>query len=758
MAEVIDSLEVTKDKLSNLGFSTVSNNKWASITNGNPNSLRYRQKFKDNDKIYWMPGIPFHGASPSKGVKFNSQQIEFQEYLFWEEDDRSVLDQINNPPFNGIFNPHIQVWTGNKSIHNYLKINRTSDLVKWKEAQTMIISIANSDIRIKNPDRVMCHPAHINPSTNHKPLVKVFDHDPYVLDSAHNLLLFITTLKSNFPHGSNGSNTYSDQRSLIWSALDWADEKKLDRKLAILEIESLLNANDRGLSAIDDWELGKTGPKHFQKLINSNSDKNIDIEIPSVTIKSEPETKPQIEDLDHDILPSKIIKSLDVVLYTLRQHKITVTSLFLTSIISCMRYCEIDSRRGIKESNSIWIGLIGESGSKKTPVLDKIFRDPTEGVKQKIESMQFNTEVKNQLKKDAGWSSFPVAPVHQIGGSSTIEAIYKYLRSSELYPKNNDKLKSEVLGKNAQLPLPTVMFDDELSNFLGGMGRYNSNESCNIASILPLYNGKGKTDLRSNTDRTVTVNRCSFNIIGGIQPDVIKRLAKNVGVSMGLWGRFQFTPIKQQKNDKERWLSAPSGEVLLEHERNLRSICNKAFDIEIPKFFLDEEASIYVGLLSELDVSDNASPIERELRGKRTSIVMRWALAIHVVNALAFNSEVSDIISLETIKEAEYLYEKLYKYNLSFHLDRSEASDIISNRFYDFRDWILTNYSEGAITSKMELMSLFNKSQSLIKGNIYKRPNDIGPDIKRLTKEGILIEKRIDSQRKVIICEQTEEN
>ena len=752
------SLEVTEDTLLKLGFSTInSNNKWASITNGNPNSLRYRQKYKDNPKIYWDARDSFSWeVSPAKGVKFNSQQIEFQEYLFWEEDNRSVLDQINNPPFHGIFNPHIQVWTGNKSIHNYLKIDRTSDLVKWKEAQSMIISIAKSDIRIKNPDRVMCHPAHINPSTNYKPLVKVFDHDSYVLDPTHNLLLFITTLRSNFPHGSNGSNTYSDQRSLVWSALDWVNEKKLDSKLAILEIESLLNANNRGLSAIDDWELGKTGPKLFQKLINSDSDENIDSEIPSVTIKSE--TKLQIEDLEYDILPPGIIESLDVVLYTLRQYKMTTTALFLTSIASCMRYCEIDSRRGIKESNSIWIGLIGESGSKKTPVLDKIFRDPTEGVKQRIESMKFDTDVKKELKKDAGWSSFPVAPVHQIGGNSTIEAIFRYLRSSELYPKNNNKLKSDVLGKNTQLPLPTVMFDDELSNFLGGMGRYKSNESCNIASILPLYNGKGKTDLRSDTNKTVTINRCSFNIIGGIQPDVIKRLVKNVGVSMGLWGRFQFVPIKQQKNDKNRWLSAPSGDVLLEHERNLRSICDKAFEIEIPKFFLDEEASIYVGLLSELDVSDSASPIERELRGKRTSIVMRWALAIHVVNALAFNSKVSDIISLETIKEAEYLYEKIYKYNLSFHLDRSEASDVVNNRFHDFRDWILTNYPEGTITNKTDLMDLFNKSQSSSRGAKYKRTNDIGPDIKRLTKEGILIEKRIKSQRKVIICKQKEES
>ena len=734
------------DFLKEKDFVETSPNKWADLTNGNPDSLRYKQKIKNNPKTYWMPGKPVHGAQPKNGTKFTSDQIESQEFLFWEEDKRSIQDQINLPPDLGKIKPHIQVWTGNKSIHNYLRIENTKDLPKWKQTQKLIISLADSDKTIHNYDRIMCHPGHINPDTKQTPLRRTFDHSIYTLDDIHNELkrvlvnkIFLEKL-TNFPHGKHGSGTYEQQRYYVWQTIKWSEENNFDLSTTKRELGKLLEQNERGLSAIKDYDPDKIKISENEIIENE----------PIPTIKLEKSKDPNSIDLDYEILPPPINDALDVVLYTLRQSKMTRTALFLVSVASCMRYSVIDSGYDIKQPNSLWVGLVGESGSKKSPLLDKLFGDPTEDVKRDIETMKFDTPTKNDIKKLAGWSVFPPNPVHRIGAGSSMEGIFTYLQSSEKYPKNNDKLKSDVLKVNQQ-PLPTVLFADELSEFLGGTGRYNkSSENANIASLLELFNGHGKTNLRVDCSKTVNVDKCNFNIIGGIQPDVIKRLLKTVGVSSGLWGRFQFVPIRLD-TIKGRIDSAPRGKMIIDKKEKLKDICNRAFNLKWHTYHLDDEAGKYILELTDLDLDNTAAPIERELRGKRASLIMRWALPIHIVDSLGNGLEVKNVISLDTVKKAEHLYEKIYEYNVLLHTNREATSDVKSELYFDFREWLLNQYPNGGVTNKEDLLNGFNKSRSS-KENKFKSKHAMGYVYERLEKEGIAKAEKKQNRWKVIVA------
>ena len=738
--------------LKDQGFDKISANKWADLTNGNPSSLRYKQKVPSSEKWYWSSGIPKKGTSPNKGTKFTSDQIESQEFLFWEEDKRSIQDQINLPPDLGKIKPHIQVWTGNKSIHNYIRIENTKDLPKWKETQKLIILLADSDKNIHNYDRIMCHPGYINPDTKQTPLVKTFDHPIYTWDFVYDELERVLVNKtfydnlSNFPHGSHESNTYNDQREFVWSALDWSEENNFNIDIAKKELSKLLKQNERELTSIQDWIPNKKGSSLFGKT-------DIKIEEPIPTFNLEEPKDPNSIDLDYDILPNSVNDILDVLLFSLSQSKLTRTLLILGTISSCMRYCEIDSQYGIEQPNSLWIGLVGESGSGKTPLLKRTFREPIEDIKQSIKNMKFPSHVKNEIKNDAGWPVFPPHPIHVISADATIEAILKYISSSQIYPKNNDRLKSSVL-EGSQKQLPFVLFDDELSGVIGGQGRYSkSSEAANLASLVKLFDGNSNSIIRADNTKTVEVDNFSFNLIGGIQPDVIKNLKKTIDLNIGLWPRLLLVPCRKNKLKKSKEDKAK----LYHAQHELKSICNRVFDLKESVYYLDESASDFILELVNEELDVYSSDIERQIRGKMVSHVMRLSLAIHVIDIIGNNLTFTNMVSFDTVKKAKDLYEKLYEYNVLLHQDRSLTNDVKDQLYYDFREWILCEFPNGIRIKKQDLRNRFNKSRNPREIKL-KNVRDEKYYYDKLEKEGIIKQndRSNDNIRKIMIKKQME--
>ena len=727
-----------KDFLISDGFSRISPNKWADKTNGNPESKRYKQTIPSNVKRYWMPGKPFRGTHPKNGTKFSSDQIESQEFLYYDIDNKTVREQIENPPNLGNIKPHILVWTGNKSIHPYFRIENTKDLVKWRNTQKLLIKLTNGDKLIHNPDRIMSHPGYKNPITGEYPLVKFFDHPTYTLDYIFDELkktLFLEKL-TDFPYGKPGSGTYDQQRVFVWKLLKWSEENNFDLSTTKKELGKLLEQNERELSAIKDYD---------PKKIKLSEDEIIEDD-PIPTFELEKPKDPNSIDLDYDILPPYIISLLDTLLFSLRQSKMTTTLLFLGTILSSMRYCVIDNQYGNKQPNSLWVGLVGRSGIGKTPLLNEIFRNPIEDIGKKIKDMKFPSHVKNDIKNDAGWNSFPKPPIHVISADATMQGVIKYVYSAQQYPRNNNRLISSVL-EGTQQQLPYVLFDDELSGFLGGQGRFlKSSERANLSTLIKLFDGKKCSVIRSDDTKSVEIEDFCFNLIGGIQPDVIKNLKKTVDLNIGLFPRILFTPCRKNKvkhrPDKTEFNGA---------QNELKSVCNKAFDLKTKYYYLDDSSIDFIEELENDELNEFASDIETQLRGKRVSHIMRLSLAIHVLDIIGNDLPFTDTVSLDTVKKAHHLYEKLYEYNVLLHQDRTMTGDVKDQLYYEFREWILGEFPDGDKIPRGELKKRFNKSRDFRQLK-YDNDDDFNDAINKLHNDKIINKNyRKNNVRKILV-------
>ncbi len=75
--------------------------------------------------------------------------------LFYEHDDLSKDISRNLGQQLGLPEPTLQVDTGGKSVHSYLKLSKPCSPKEWRELQTDLLEYVDGDRALKNPSRVM---------------------------------------------------------------------------------------------------------------------------------------------------------------------------------------------------------------------------------------------------------------------------------------------------------------------------------------------------------------------------------------------------------------------------------------------------------------------------------------------------------------------------------------------------------------------------------------------------------------------------
>ena len=156
----------------------------------------------------------------------------------------------------------------------------------------------------------------------------------------------------------------------------------------------------------------------------------------------------------------------------------------------------------------IWMMLIGDPSTKKSPVLDRAF-DPLE----KIEARKMlDTKVKHdawkQLATAAKAAKTPIPP-------EPAPAPRLIVRDA-----TTEKL-AEILSRSNR---GANLVRDELAGFICQMDRYANNAGGDRPFYLEAFNGKPFTRDRVK-DGTTHIENCSLNVVGGIQPARLKDLA-----------------------------------------------------------------------------------------------------------------------------------------------------------------------------------------------------------------------------------------
>lgn len=195
---------------------------------------------------------------------------------------------------------------------------------------------------------------------------------------------------------------------------------------------------------------------------------------------------------------------------------------------------------GWRESARLWCAVVGNPSIKKSPSIAKaisrvrkinadLAEDNKKTLAKHASDMEAFKEAKKEAKKTGDVVTAPEQPqLHRlVVQDTTVEAL------------------SEVLKDN---PRGILCLQDELSGWFGSMDAYSGGKTGgkDRAHWLEAYNGGGRTVDRVMRG-SINIPNWSVSMIGGIQPDAIRRIAQNM-TDDGLMQRFM---IVVGRNSKE---------------------------------------------------------------------------------------------------------------------------------------------------------------------------------------------------------------
>jgi Protein of unknown function (DUF3987) len=220
--------------------------------------------------------------------------------------------------------------------------------------------------------------------------------------------------------------------------------------------------------------------------------------------------------------------------------------------------CRIQLKRGWSEPAILWTGIIGESGTMKSPAIDHAREFPRRRQQQAF--MRFQAEMAEHeaavlvYQADlAAWKKkrgergdppqSPAEPILQrcLIDDCTIEAVAPILR---------DNWRGALILK------------DELAGFLGGFDRYvgKGRSASDAPKWIEMHGGRPVLiDRKTGTQRIIYVPRAALSVCGGIQPGIMRRLIGQEHRENGLLARLLMSWPERRPR---KWSDAEPAEQL----------------------------------------------------------------------------------------------------------------------------------------------------------------------------------------------------
>jgi len=191
---------------------------------------------------------------------------------------------------------------------------------------------------------------------------------------------------------------------------------------------------------------------------------------------------------------------------------------------------------GFVQPPIIWTGIIGRSGSRKSPALDKgcsaVLEHERELMRQNKEAKEiYDDELATWEAQRKGRGAKPRPP-------TSLTCLM-------------DDLTIEVLADMLQAnPRGLLVEKDELSHWLEAFDLYRANKGADVSRWLSLHSGVSLRLDRRTDHRHYRIHQPRVCITGGIQPKVLRRLLTEDFFERGLPARFLFAapPFR-----KDRW-------------------------------------------------------------------------------------------------------------------------------------------------------------------------------------------------------------
>lgn len=201
----------------------------------------------------------------------------------------------------------------------------------------------------------------------------------------------------------------------------------------------------------------------------------------------------------------------------------------------------------------LWSGVIGESGSQKSPPY-RLAVDPLKK-RQSADADKYNGEIK-QYKDDCAEYNRDLKRWERNQEGEAPEKPQKPVRDRCIVSDITVEALARILQEN---PRGILSGRDELSGWITGFDKYGKggSASSDVQRWLEIYNCESiLIDRKTGDDQFVFVKRPAVSITGGIQPDILSRCLTDEHKANGLQSRLLMAfPPRQAKRWRDDQLS-----------------------------------------------------------------------------------------------------------------------------------------------------------------------------------------------------------
>lgn len=245
-------------------------------------------------------------------------------------------------------------------------------------------------------------------------------------------------------------------------------------------------------------------------------------------------------------------------------------------------------KRGWTVPAILWLAIIGESGSSKSPayklakgLIDKrherSIREYKQAVKDHEQALLQYEKQRDAWKKSKGDGEPPETPVPPVPKRYMV----------------NDATAEALAPILAENPRGVLDAFDELRGWLGSFDQYRSGKGADVARWLSMYNGEGFTiDRKTGFPRTIFVRRNAVSIMGGIQPGILRIALSKENRAAGLAARLL---VVHPPRKSKRWTEAVIDGAV---ETSMTAVVDRLYELSMIE---DEEGELLPLVINPTD-------------------------------------------------------------------------------------------------------------------------------------------------------------
>lgn len=284
------------------------------------------------------------------------------------------------------------------------------------------------------------------------------------------------------------------------------------------------------------------------------------------------------------------------------------------------------------ESVTLWMVIVADSGSKKSPTLSYMLR-PLERLNKK-----WYAQYQEQLRE---------------GGEDEIWSKQVLVR---------DVTYEALCGVMERNPNGVLMERDEILAFLNDLGRYG--QSGALQDLLTIYSGRSISINRKKNNDYRFISDPFVSILGGIQTDLVSELFKDGKEVNGFTFRVLFSLDSEYRPAP---IQSSTNNYFYDDYDNLMEGLSKISETKEDEgpfeLKLSEEArKVHLNWFNEhfYDVYDDLSTLDKGYLSKLEGTSYRLALILEVVWCVSLQLSIPEFIGEESMRKAIVIIEYYY--------------------------------------------------------------------------------------------------